>query len=314
MLNHRLVTHQTTKEGVLVKKIMVAEALDIKKETYFAIVMDRSQGGPVMIGCPEGGMDIEELAIKFPEKIFKEPIDVTAGIKKDQAERMAQNLGFMGEEKAMAADQIQKLYLLFMESDATQVEINPFASTPQGQVVCFDAKINFDDNASYRQNAIFNQRDLNEEDPREVDALNHQLNYVGMDGNIGCLVNGAGLAMATMDIIKLYGGSPANFLDVGGSANENQIKEALRIITSDAQVKAILVNIFGGIMKCDTIAAGLVAATESIADWKWPLVVRLSGTNVELGKEILQKSKVPITFTDDLDDAAMKSVAFAIKQ
>lgn len=308
MLGYNLITKQTPPEGVPVKKVMIAEALDIARETYFAILMDRASGGPVMVASPKGGVDIEAVAEETPELIFKEAIDIKEGVKKDQTLRLAKKLGFQGDKAEVASQQMQRLYELFMKVDATQVEINPFGETPNGQVVCFDAKINFDDNASFRQEDIFAQRDFDQEDPREVQASQFNLNYVGMDGNIGCLVNGAGLAMATMDIIKLHGGTPANFLDVGGGATENAVKEAFKIITSDKAVKAILVNIFGGIMKCDTIAKGIIAAAREIK-LQVPLIVRLEGTNVQIAKKIISESKdISIIPAEDLDDAAIKAV------
>jgi len=309
MLGHKLITKQTAAEGVLVNKVTVVEAIDIATEKYFAILMDRQYMGPVMVGSPRGGMDIEAVAEETPELIFKEAVDITKGVDPAATRRMAINLGFKGEEQIKEAQkQMSALYDLFIASDATQVEINPLAETPEGVVYCVDAKINFDDNASFRQKEIFAKHDPSEDDPRETAAAKYNLNYIGMDGNIGCMVNGAGLAMATMDIIKLYNGEPANFLDVGGGATENQVTQAFKILTSDPQVKAILVNIFGGIMQCDIIAAGIVGAAKQV-NLEIPLVVRLEGTNVEIGKDILQKSGLPIIAANDLDDAAQKAVA-----
>ncbi|KAL8618170.1 Succinate--CoA ligase [GDP-forming] subunit beta, mitochondrial [Nucella lapillus] len=308
MLGNKLSTKQTPTGGVKVTKVMVAEALDISRETYFAILMDRGFGGPVMVGSPEGGMDIEEVAEKNPGAIFKEPIDIVTGITDRQAADMASNLGFTGSKTKQAAEEIKKLYNLFLKVDATQVEINPFGETHDGRVVCFDAKMNFDDNADFRQKKIFAMDDMAESDPREVEASKHNLNYIGMDGNIACLVNGAGLAMATMDIIKLHGGSPANFLDVGGTVTEKQVYHAFKLLTSDSQVKAILVNIFGGIVNCATIARGITNACKSI-NLQMPLVVRLEGTNVDEAKKILKDSQLPIVSAGDLDDAARKAVA-----
>lgn len=305
MLGHNLVTKQTPKEGVPVRMVMICESLDFHKEYYFAILMDRATNGPVLVASPQGGMDIEAVAEKTPELIFKEPIDIFKGIQPDQTKRLAEKLGFQNVPQAQ--DQMERLYKLFLSTDSTQVEINPFVETSSGEVYCVDAKINFDDNAAFRQKDIFALRDPTEEDPREVEASKFDLNYIGMDGSIGCMVNGAGLAMATMDIIKLYNGSPANFLDVGGGANVKQITEAFKIISSDPQVKAILVNIFGGIMKCDVIANGIVEALKQI-ELEMPLVVRLAGTNVELGKKILKESGYNIVTADDLDDAAQKAV------
>jgi len=307
MLGFNLVTHQTPPDGVPVHKLMVAEALDIERETYFAILMDRDSNGPVMIGSPEGGVDIEEVAETKPDAIFKEVIDIHKGVTDEQARNMARNLKFEGKQAAQAEEQFKKLFNLFINVDATQVEINPFATTPDGRVVCFDAKINFDDNAAFRQKAIFEQEDTAEQDPREVEATKLGLNYVGMDGNIGCLVNGAGLAMGTMDIIKLYGGEPANFLDCGGGVTPEGVAAAFKIITSDPRVKAILVNIFGGIVNCATVANGIVAACREIS-LELPLVVRLEGTNVDEARQILANSGLPIINATDLDDAAQKAV------
>ena len=312
MLGQKLVTKQTGGKGVLVEKVMVAEAINIVKETYFSILMDRAFGGPVMVGSPKGGMDIEAVAHETPEAIFKEPIDIEEGPSKEQCLKMAKDLGFEGNAQQEAAKQIERLYDVFIKTDATQVEINPLALTDKGEVVAADAKMNFDDNAYFKQPEIFAYRDTAEEDPLEVEAAKYNLNYVAMDGNIGCMVNGAGLAMATMDIIKLYGGEPANFLDVGGSASAEQVTHAFRIITTDPKVKAILVNIFGGIMRCDVIAQGVIEAAKKI-NLKVPLIVRLAGTNVELGKELLDKSGLTIISADDLDDAAKKAVQ-AIKK
>lgn len=303
MLNHKLVTKQTPPEGVLVQKLMIAEALDISRETYFAIVLDRDFMGPVMVGSPIGGMDIEEVAETQPDKIFKSKIDVTTGVTKEQAVAMAKNLEFKGANIDIAAEQLIKLYKMFVKMDGTQLEINPFGETPDGRVVCFDAKLNFDDNAQFRQKEIFAQEDLSETDPREVEAVKTGLNYIQMDGSIGCLVNGAGLAMATMDMISLYGESPANFLDVGGNVKESQVYEAFRILTSDDQVKAIFVNIFGGIVNCATIANGITNACKNIK-LKIPLIVRLQGTNMDQGNDIINKSGLNIISAPNLDEAA----------
>lgn len=307
MLGYNLITKQTPPNGVTVQKIMIAESIDIKRETYVSIVMDRDSGGPVFVVSPKGGVDIEKVAEEDPNAIFKEVVDITKGPQKEQLERLARSLEFKENQISDVADQLDKLYKLFIGLDATQVEINPFAETPEGKVYCVDAKINFDDNAMFRHPDVYEMRDTAEEDPRELEAQKHNLNYVAMDGTIGCMVNGAGLAMATMDIIKLNNGEPANFLDVGGSANEQQVTEAFKIITSDKQVKAVLVNIFGGIMKCDTIAKGIVAAAKSI-NLQIPLIVRLQGTNVDKGKKILEESGINIVTANDLDDAAKKAV------
>uniref|UniRef100_A0A803V8A3 succinate--CoA ligase (GDP-forming) n=1 Tax=Ficedula albicollis TaxID=59894 RepID=A0A803V8A3_FICAL len=274
MIGYNLSTKQTPKDGVTVKKVMVAEALDISRETYFAILMDRACNGPVMVGSPQGGVDIEEVAVTSPELIFKEEIDIFEGIKDRQALQMAKNLGFQGPLQQKAADQIKKLYNLFLKIDATQVEVNPFGETPEGQVVCFDAKINFDDNAEFRQKEIFAMDDKSESEPIENEAAKYDLKYIGLDGNIACFVNGAGLAMATCDIISLNGGKPANFLDLGGGVKEAQVYQAFKLLTADPKVEAILVNIFGGIVNCAIIANGITKACQEL-ELKVPLVVRL---------------------------------------
>lgn len=308
MIGYTLKTKQTPEDGVLVSKVIVAEALDIARETYFAILMDRSYQGPVMVGSPAGGMDIEEVAESTPDKIFKIPVDITEGISEEQARQMAENLEFKGPALEEATQQIIKLYKMFIGVDATQIEINPLGETPQGKVVCFDAKMNFDDSAKFRQAAIFEQEDTSENDPREVEAAKYDLNYIGMTGNIGCLVNGAGLAMATMDIIKLHNGEPANFLDVGGGVNEDQVLKAFKLLTNDPQVKCILVNIFGGIVNCETIANGIIKACQDL-ELTLPLIVRLEGTNVDQAKALLRNSGLPISPADDFEDVAMKAVA-----
>jgi len=308
MVGHSLVTKQTPPGGVVVQHLMVAHALDIERETYFAILMDRDSNGPVMVGSPDGGVDIEEVAESNPDSILKIPVDIKAGIQPEQAATMAAHLGFEGDQGEQARTQISQLYDLFIGVDSTQVEINPFAVTPDGAVVCFDAKIGFDDNASFRQKAIFDIADTSEDDEREVKAAALGLNYIGMEGNIGCLVNGAGLAMGTMDIIKLKGGEPANFLDCGGGVTTEGVTSAFEIISSDPQVQAILVNIFGGIVNCATVAQGIVEACAATG-LKLPLVVRLEGTNVEEGRSILANSGLPIINASDLDDAAEKAVA-----
>eukprot|EP01116_Phalansterium_solitarium_P024608 TRINITY_DN9056_c0_g1_i1.p2 TRINITY_DN9056_c0_g1~~TRINITY_DN9056_c0_g1_i1.p2 ORF type:complete len:423 (-),score=190.81 TRINITY_DN9056_c0_g1_i1:410-1678(-) len=308
MLGHNLITKQTSADGVPVRKVMVCESVDLDKEFYFAILMDRATNGPVMVASPKGGMDIEAVAEESPELIFKDKIDISKGPTAEQTQAMARKLGFRPQLVTQAGEQMRRLYDLFVKSDATQVEINPFVETPDNRVICVDAKINFDDNAAFRQKHIWEYRDTTEEDPREVAASKFDLNYIGMDGNIGCMVNGAGLAMATMDIIKLYGGSPANFLDVGGGANAKQIAEAFKIISQDPQVKVILVNIFGGIMKCDVIAQGVIDALKQVKITQ-PLVVRLAGTNVDEGQRLLRESGFAITTATDLDDAAKKAVA-----
>lgn len=308
MLNQVLVTKQTGETGKLVSKIMVAEAVDLKKECYFAILQDRARECPVIVASTEGGMDIEEVAATRPEAIIREHIDPALGILPFQALKIAVALGLTGPLLRQATKLITNVYKLFTALDCSLVEINPLVVTTDDRVCALDAKFNFDDNALYRHPEIMEMRDETEEDPREVEADKYDLNYIGLDGNIGCMVNGAGLAMATMDIIKYYGGEPANFLDVGGSATEEMVTNAFRILTSDKNVKALLVNIFGGIMRCDVIAQGIVAAAKNI-DMKIPLVVRLEGTNVEIGKKILADSGISIIPADNLDEAAQKAVA-----
>ena len=272
--------------------------------------MDRGHGGPVMVGSPAGGTSIEDVAESNPELIFKEPIDITIGMTPEIADRMASNLGLEAGSEAhtKAATLMNNLYDMFLKCDCTQVEINPLAKTNSGDIVVCDAKVNFDDNAEFRNKDIHAKRDTTQEDSREVEASKYDLNYIGLDGNIGCMVNGAGLAMSTMDIIQLKGGSPANFLDVGGGATEEQVTKAFEILDADPKVQAILVNIFGGIMKCDIIASGIIAAANKIGLEK-PLVVRLEGTNVEAAQELIAKSGIEVVVADDLDDAAAKAVA-----
>ena len=308
MLNQVLVTKQTGETGKLVSKIMVAEAVYLKKECYFAILQDRARECPVIVASTEGGMDIEEVAATRPEAIIREHIDPALGILPFQALKIAVALGLTGPLLRQTTKLITNVYKLFTALDCSLVEINPLVVTTDDRVCALDAKFNFDDNALYRHPEIMEMRDETEEDPREVEAGKYDLNYIGLDGNIGCMVNGAGLAMATMDIIKYYGGEPANFLDVGGSATEEMVTNAFRILTSDKNVKALLVNIFGGIMRCDVIAQGIVAAAKNI-DMKIPLVVRLEGTNVEIGKKILADSGISIIPADNLDEAAQKAVA-----
>jgi len=308
MIGHRLITKQTPPDGIPVSKVMVAEAIDIVRETYFCILMDREYNGPVIVASPDGGVDIEEVAEKTPERIKKVPVDIKTGLTDAMADEIAEFLGFEGDLKAQCSEQVKRLYKMFLKVDCLQLEVNPLAETPDGIIYTADAKLGFDDNAQFRQKDIFEMEDTTESDPREVEAASYNLNYVQMDGNIGCLVNGAGLAMATMDIIKYYGGDPANFLDVGGNVQESQVREAFRIISEDKQVKAILVNVFGGIVNCATIANGIVNACRSI-NLELPLVVRLEGTNVDNAKQILKDSGLPIQSAVDLDDAAKKATA-----
>jgi len=308
MIGHKLITKQTGPEGQLTQKVLVHEGINFDKELYLAFLLDRAHNGPVIVCSKQGGMDIEEVAEKTPNAIHTTAVDIMEGIQPAQTKRVAELLGFTGVSLADAQLQIKNLYQLFIGTDSTQVEINPFVITKDGKVYCVDAKMNFDDNASFRQKDLFAMRDFSMEDPREVAASKAGINYIGLDGNIGCMVNGAGLAMATMDIIKLRGGEPANFLDVGGGADEKQVEQAFRLLTSDPKVKALLVNIFGGIMKCDTIANGIIAAAKNIK-LKVPLVVRLEGTNVEQGNKLLKESGIKVVTASDLDDAARKAVA-----
>ncbi len=310
MIGQTLVTHQTGPEGRLVRKVLVAESVEIEKEYYLAIVMDRGIGAPLIIASTEGGVEIEAVAERTPDLIFREPVHPLLGLQPFQSRKLAAQLGFKGEAFKQFTALLGRLFQLFLERDCSMVEINPLVVTPEGRLLALDAKFNFDDNALFRHPDIVEMRDLEEEDPREVQASEHHLNYIGLDGNIACLVNGAGLAMATMDIIKYHGGQPANFLDVGGGASEEQVTEAFKILCSDQNVKAILVNIFGGIMRCDVIANGIINAVKAV-NLPVPLVVRLEGTNVEKGKELIQESGLPVITADHLTDAAQKVVAAA---
>lgn len=307
MLGQTLVTKQTGPQGKVVNKIYLCEKVSLVNEMYFAIMLDRTTAGPLIIACQKGGTSIEDLAEKFPDMIIKVPIDVFKGITDEDAAKVVDGLAPKVSDKKESMEQVKKLYKLFCDCDCTMLEINPLAETSDNKLVAADAKLNFDDNAYFRQKEIFSLRDPSQEDPREVAAAKADLNYIGLDGQIGCMVNGAGLAMATMDIIKLHGGTPANFLDVGGNASENQVVEAFKILTADDKVKAILVNIFGGIMKCDVIASGIVNAAKQVA-LKVPVVVRLEGTNVDQGKRILKESGMTLITAEDLDDAAEKAV------
>ena len=310
MLGQILVTHQTGPAGRLVNKVLVAESADIAREIYFALLLDRATAAPLIVASTEGGVEIEAVAAKSPEKIIREPIDSLAGLQPCQARKLASQLGFESSQLKNAAKLFEGLYRTFIAYDCSMVEVNPLVVTGKGEVLALDAKFNFDDNALYRHPEIAAMRDVAEEDPREVEASKHGLNYIGLDGNIACLVNGAGLAMATMDIIKFYGGEPANFLDVGGGATEEQVTEAFKILIADKKVKAILVNIFGGIMKCDVIAQGIIDAAKTVK-LSVPLVVRLEGTNVERGKQLLKESGLALIAADDLADAAQKVVGAA---
>ncbi len=310
MLGQTLVTHQTGPAGRLVNHVLVAESADIAREIYFAVLLDRATAAPLIVASTEGGVEIETVAEKSPEKIMREPVNPLAGLQPFQTRKLAKQLGFKSNEIKPAAKLFDALYRTFVESDCSMVEVNPLVITKTGEVLALDAKFNFDDNALYRHPEIAAMRDTAEEDPREVEASKSGLNYIGLDGDIACLVNGAGLAMATMDIIKFYGGSPANFLDVGGGATEEQVTEAFKLLVSDPNVKAILVNIFGGIMKCDIIAQGIVNAVRAVK-LPVPLVVRLEGTNVAEGKKIIAESGLPVITADDLGDAAQKAVEAA---
>ena len=310
MLGQILVTHQTGPSGRLVNKVLVAESADIAREIYFAVLLDRATAAPLIVASTEGGVEIEAVAAKSPEKIIREPIDPLAGLQPYQGRKLAKQLGFESSQLKNASRLFEGLYRTFIAYDCSMVEVNPLVLTSKGQVLALDAKFNFDDNALYRHPEIGAMRDIAEEDPREVEASKHDLNYIGLDGNIACLVNGAGLAMATMDIIKFYGGEPANFLDVGGGATEEQVTEAFKILIADKKVKAILVNIFGGIMKCDVIAEGIINAAKTVK-LSVPLVVRLEGTNVERGKQLLKGSGIELIGADDLADAAQKAVVAA---
>jgi len=290
-----------------VRSVMIAESVDIFEEKYLCFILDRACGGPVCIASPEGGVDIEEVAEKTPEKVKTVPIDIFKGLDKSAAQDIAKFLGFDGPLVDQAATEIKNLYSVFAKYDLIQLEINPFAKTNRG-VISVDAKLQVDENAKFRQKDLFDNECTDEADPREVEAGKHNLNYIQMNGNIGCLVNGAGLAMATMDIIKLYGGEPANFLDVGGSVKTEQVTEAFRIITSDPNVKAILVNVFGGIVNCATIASGVIDACKNV-DLRVPLIVRLEGTNVDNAKKLLKDSGLSIISAENLDDAAKKAVS-----
>jgi succinyl-CoA synthetase beta subunit len=310
LLGKVLVTHQTGPQGKLVQKVYVAIAPDIKRELYVSVLIDRAVGRPSFLASTEGGVDIEAVAANTPEKIIREPIDPAVGMQPYQARKLAYALGLGGELLQPSVAFLLGLYRAFVETDASLIEINPLVVTGDKRVLALDAKMSLDDNALFRHKDIQAMRDLNEEDPREVEASKFGLNYIGLDGNIACMVNGAGLAMATMDIIKFYGGSPANFLDVGGGATTEQVTEAFKILCADKNVRGILVNIFGGIMKCDVIANGILTAVKQV-NVHVPLVVRLEGTNVELGKKILKESGLAVIAADSMADAAQKIVQAA---
>lgn len=310
MLGMKLVTHQTGPEGREVRVLLIEEGLPIDKEFYLGIVLDRASGRPVFMASAAGGMDIEEVAAKTPEKIFKETIDPAVGFRSFQARKLAFALGLPNELISQAVKFMQALYSAYESMDASLVEINPFLLTKDNRLIALDAKINFDDNALFRHPDFKDLRDLNEEEPLEIEASKFDLNYIKLDGNIACMVNGAGLAMATMDIIKLAGGEPANFLDVGGGASQERVEAAFRILLADPHVQAVLINIFGGIVRCDMVARGVVGAATNLGV-KVPVVVRLEGTNVEEGQRVIRESGLNFTVANGMKDAAEKVVALA---
>ena len=310
ILGMKLVTHQTGPEGRIVKRLLIEEGLDIKRELYLGVLLDRAAALPVFMASSAGGMEIEEVAKERPETILREHVNPGIGLQAYQARKLAFGLGLGAESLSAAVPFFQSLYRAYVESDASLVEINPCIVTGDGKLVALDAKMTFDDNALYRHKDIVELRDLDEEDPLEIAASKYGLNYINLDGTVGCMVNGAGLAMATMDIIKLSGGAPANFLDVGGGANAEQIKNAFKILTSDAGVRAVFINIFGGILRCDVLATGVVEAARELS-LKLPVVVRMEGTNVEEGKRIIGQSGLGFTVADGMKDGAQKVVAIA---
>ncbi|MDE0212906.1 MAG: ADP-forming succinate--CoA ligase subunit beta [Deltaproteobacteria bacterium] len=307
LLGKPLVTHQTGPEGRIVRRVWVEEASRIARELYCSIVLDAAAGGPAIIACREGGMEIEEVAKETPDAIIIEVVDPLVGVRPFQIRRVAARLGLTGKEVSTFGALVRSLYDAFLKSDCMQLEINPLAQLDDGRLLVLDAKMNFDGNALFRQREVAGLRDINEEDPKEVKAADLGISYVALDGNIGCMVNGAGLAMGTMDIIQQYGGMPANFLDVGGGASKEMVGQAFRLLLSDDKVRGVLVNIFGGIMRCDVIAAGVIDAAREIGV-SVPLVVRLQGTNVEQGRELLSKSDLSIIPADTIADAAQKIV------
>ena len=312
ILGMQLVTHQTGPGGQQVRRLYIEDGAAIARELYLSMLLDRDTGHIVIMASTEGGMNIEDVAHDTPEKIHKEWIDPRVGLQDFQTRKVAYALGLQGKSVRAAGRFMQSLYRVYLAKDCSMVEINPLVVTQDGDLIALDAKVNFDDNALFRQADITALRDFDEEDPKEIEASKHELSYIDLDGNVGCLVNGAGLAMATMDILKHYGAEPANFLDVGGSATTERVTAAFQIILGDERVEAIFVNIFGGIMKCDTIADGIVAAARIVGIDR-PLIVRLEGTNVELGKRILAESGLPIIAADDMKDGAQKAVAAAKK-
>ncbi len=310
MFGMRLVTRQTGPEGKIVKKILVSEAIDVKREFYLSITTSSETAGLVIVASADGGMEIEETAKTHPERIVQIPLSVISGFRTYEGIQVAKALGLSGDLQKELICMLKAFYKLYMEKDCSLIEINPLVETAQGHLLCLDAKVNFDDNALFRHPDIVDLRDIEQEDPKEYQASLYDLNYVSLEGDIGCLVNGAGLAMATMDIIKNFGGSPANFLDVGGSATTERVKAAFEILLSDPNVKVIFINIFGGIMKCDIIAQGVVEAAKEIGI-KIPIVVRLEGTNVQKGEEIIKNSHIPIVQATDMADGARKAIEAA---
>jgi succinyl-CoA synthetase beta subunit len=303
MIGMRLVTHQTGPEGRIVTRVLVEEGLQIARELYLGLVIDRATRRPVLMGSPDGGVEIEKVAEETPDRIFKVFVDPALGLQAYQIRRLAFQLGLGGPQVGKAVSMISAVYRAFCETDASLIEINPLIVTTAGVLIALDAKMTFDDNALYRHAALKDLRDLGEEDPLEIEASKFSLNYIKLDGNVGCMVNGAGLAMATMDIIKLAGGEPANFLDVGGGANAEQIRNAFRILMSDKSVRAVLINIFGGILRCDVLAEGVITAVRELGV-RVPVVIRMEGTNVELGKKMLKESGLNFTTADTMDEAA----------
>jgi succinyl-CoA synthetase beta subunit len=310
LIGTTLVTPQTGPEGKVVKRLLIEEGLDIKRELYLGVLVDRASASPVFMASAAGGMEIEEVAHNNPEAILRETISPIAGLQPYQVRNLAFGLGLSGDAAANATPFFQALYRAFVETDASLVEINPLVVTGDGKLIALDAKITFDDSALYRHKELKDLRDRDEEDPLEVEASRFNLNYIKLDGTVGCMVNGAGLAMATMDIIKLAGGSPANFLDVGGGANAEQVKSAFRILMSDSEVRGVFINIFGGILRCDVLATGVVAAARELSI-KIPIVVRMEGTNVEEGRKILSESGLNFTIGNDMKDGAEKIVKLA---
>jgi succinyl-CoA synthetase beta subunit len=308
MLGMRLVTHQTGPEGKVVQRVLIEQGLKIKRELYLGLVLDRAAERPVLMVSPEGGVEIEKVAAETPERIFKEHVHPGVGLSEFQTRKLAFALGLEGDQIAQAGKLMSSIYGAFLATDASLVEINPLIVTEEGSLLALDAKMNFDDNALYRHPDVKELRDFSEEEPLEIEASKYSLNYIKLDGSIGCMVNGAGLAMATMDIIKLAGGEPANFLDVGGGANAEQIRNAFKILMSDKAVKAVLINIFGGILRCDVLAEGVIAAVTEL-NVKLPIVIRMEGTNVERGKQLLRESGLNFTTADSMGEAAEKVVA-----